>query len=569
MKAASKGTQIATQFVSAIASGSSAGVSASVSGKIFSNIKYLNISYSYQLEQALQTWKSSYLSLGFNSEVPDGVQAELGEGASPYVFEKYGVSSTFLINLWEPFLLLILLITIFGLIRILEWIIAIKNKASTYYRVLLKSRIFLFNFLLTQIYNVYGDVALFAILEFRSLDLSANLACLSFIVSLVLFVLMAFGLFYHVWFLHQYQTLKKGSSDQELQQFKSDNPGWEVLYQDFKDQNLLKQSFLFILTIRDIAFSILLVTLFEHPLTQCIMILILSVMMLSYMLITRPFASIWGQVQQIFFEFVIFVVSLSTLVLAVMDRKDSTETNSKQRIGKLLIIVNMIFNFSALGFMIVQLFLQGKEFYQHYRAKKTYPQRKKTRLDSTFTNPTIQHGKLNQDDPMKESQLNLQMDSFSVSRINDTQKNIYSESYHPHNTNRLDSQNNVSKIVHFKPIENSKFSTIQAPNIFERKRAVVRGNMTREEQTQKLNIISNSLDNDFFYISEDYKNRESLKKRQIKNSSTSRRVAPAGAHQNFQMRLPYQETNNNGDSNSQAAMVSFHREPNARRRNNI
>jgi len=552
------------QVVSAFSPGTSTGVSASVSGKIFSNIKYLNLSYSNQLEEALKTWKSSYLSLGLDFDIPDGLQAELEEGPAPYVFKKYDVSPSFLINFWEPFLVLITLLLIFGMIQILEWIVALKNQSSTSYRVLSKSRILLFNFLLAQAYSLYGDIALFAILEFRSLNLAGSLSSISFIISLALFVLMTFGLSYHIWFLNRYQTLKNSPSDQGLQQFKIGNPGFEILYQDFKDQNLLKQSFLFILTIRDIIFSLILVTLFEHPLAQCIIILTLSIMMLLYLVIVRPFATTSGQIQQIFFEFIIFIVSLSTLILAVMENKGSTSMDSRQRIGKLLIIVNLIFNFSALGFMILQLGLQAWELYKNSRFSKIFPQKKKIRLDPTFTNSAIQ----------------LRMDSLSFSHINETQQNIfYNKTNHLQKANHFDSRRNPSKVTPFKPIESFESSIIQAPHTFEVRRTAIQKEMPRREQP----IVSDSHTENLFNNFRDRLNEENCKTQQarrdrnlMRNDQTEnkkpKREIPAETRQNFHIQPSYQKANRDikeREINSQTEISLFKVLPNARRRYNI
>jgi len=91
----------ATQAVNALTAGSPSGVSAAVGGKIFSNVKFLNISYSKELEEALGSWGSSFISLGLTPDMPGSVKDKIPEGSVPYVFEKREIPSSFLINFWE------------------------------------------------------------------------------------------------------------------------------------------------------------------------------------------------------------------------------------------------------------------------------------------------------------------------------------------------------------------------------------------------------------------------------------------------------------------------------------
>ena len=64
-------------MATAVASGSPIGVSASLSGKIFSNIKYLNISYSQELLDAFQSWDSNFITLGFEPEMPNSIKQRM------------------------------------------------------------------------------------------------------------------------------------------------------------------------------------------------------------------------------------------------------------------------------------------------------------------------------------------------------------------------------------------------------------------------------------------------------------------------------------------------------------
>ena len=171
-----------TQATTALSSGSPTGISASVAGKIFTNIKYLNISYSVELLDALESWGESFVSLGFLPDMPVGIKAIIATRPVPYMFEKYEVRSSFLLNFWNNFCFLIILTTVFIFIKIFELSL---NKCSSKKSKLAVFRAMIQNFILTQLYSVYGDIIFYSTLEYRSLDLSLGLTGLSFSLSLV------------------------------------------------------------------------------------------------------------------------------------------------------------------------------------------------------------------------------------------------------------------------------------------------------------------------------------------------------------------------------------------------
>jgi len=154
-----KATQSVTQIANALTAGSPAGISAAVAGKIFSNVKYLNISYSEKLEEALTSWGSSFISLGLTPDMPNSVEKQIPQESVPYVFEKHDVPASFLLNFWESFGVLLLVSAIYLIVRFFEWI-SEQRKYLSHVQVF-SIRTILQNFLLAQFYSVFGDILLF------------------------------------------------------------------------------------------------------------------------------------------------------------------------------------------------------------------------------------------------------------------------------------------------------------------------------------------------------------------------------------------------------------------------
>jgi hypothetical protein len=111
-------------------------------------------------------------------------------------------------------------------------------------------------------------------------------------------------------------------------------------------------------------------TLFDHPLVECILILLMNIAMLAYLFIKRPFKEKIAQIQQVVLELFTLVVNISVFILAVFDARHSEAFDQRKTIGKLLIIINMIFNFTVAGFMLLLLVLQGWEIYKDYKSRR-------------------------------------------------------------------------------------------------------------------------------------------------------------------------------------------------------
>ena len=334
-----------TQATTALSSGSPTGISASVAGKIFTNIKYLNISYSIELLDALESWGESFVSLGFLPDLPVSIAAKVVERPVPYMFEKYEVGSSFLLNFWNNFCFLIILSLVFIFVKILEIVLERCFSKKSKLDVI---RAMVQNFILTQLYSVYGDIIFYSTLEYRSLDFSLGLTGLSFSLSIVFIGIMfiCFGL--HLFLLKKYQRIKKqakkSNNQNLLDQFVDGHKGNFVLFKDFKDNLIIQQAFLFFLTARDLASSLIITTMFLHPLVQTILLLVLNLSMVAYLIWYRPFDSLFDGTQQLFYEVITLSVNVSVLIMAIMDVIHSSGYQLRRELGKFLIIVNMIFN---------------------------------------------------------------------------------------------------------------------------------------------------------------------------------------------------------------------------------
>jgi len=330
----------------------------------------LNITYAENLEEALTSWGSSFISLGLTPDLPSSVTSKISNEELPYVFTKRDVPSSFLENFWESLGMVLLVAFIFLSIFTLECFVKKCNYKYLSHHLLFAVRAVLQNFLLAQLYSVFGDMLFYASLEFRAPNTHHKWSRLSLASGIILLVFMVVILLYHIHLLLKFQHLRKNKAD-DLAQFENKNKGSSVLFGEFKDISLARQSFLLFLTGRDLLFSFLLTLLFDYPLVECIVILILNLGMVAYLLLLPPFKSVFDATQQLFYEIVTLAVNVSVLVLAIMDRIDSPDSDdTRSHIGRFIIIINMIFNFGSLAFMLVKAFQTLYEIYKTYKAKK-------------------------------------------------------------------------------------------------------------------------------------------------------------------------------------------------------
>jgi len=356
-----------TQAANMVSRGSSLSLSAMIAGKIFSLIKHLNISYSGELQEALLTWESSFVSLGLTPDLPESSIDKFPKRSVPYVFEKYEVSSSFLVNFWENLGIIILGATLWFLLKV------IQPRANLRINAFIRRCLAMIqNFTLAALYGVYGDLILFAIIEYRTFVFGWNLSMLSFITSIILFFAMAFTFFHQIKILLLYQKIKKSSPNDSgpLEKFKKEHAGSQLFFNDFKDYSYSPQLFPLFLTGRDMIFSLILVTMFEYPLPQTIMMIILNLLMVVYLLIKKPFESTLDFVQQIFFEVIGMIVCISCFLNAIFDSGNYQALQARDRVGKLVIIANIIFNFVTAALMAIVTVQALIEFYKEQKQKQ-------------------------------------------------------------------------------------------------------------------------------------------------------------------------------------------------------
>jgi len=370
----------ATQIATALISKSPIGVMVGIAGRIFFIIKFLDIPRSTELEHALQTWKSNFVPIDFNFLMPSAMEKNIPERPVPRIFEKRQIPASFLLNSWDNLIFILIIIVIFILLQIIMLCI----KKEKWLRIIKRIKVAVQNYLITQLYAIYGDLVFFIILELRVIYLGKWTINFSFTIELIflLFIITSFTL--HFLLLVRYQRVKKearNTNNKELlQQFQKDYEGVQVLFIEFKDDSLLHHAFLIFITSRDMLFSLVITTLFESTLAQVMIFLLLNISLLIYLILKRPFKERFEELQQFTFEVIILTVSIIEITGAILEDMDSFGSNIQIILGKLLIILNISFNICALLFMTFKIIFCVKIAYNDFKQKKIVKKRVVTRI---------------------------------------------------------------------------------------------------------------------------------------------------------------------------------------------
>ena len=390
----------ATQVATALTSKSPGGVMVGIAGRIFFIIKFLNITRSTELEHALQTWKSNFVPIDFNFLMPSEMEENIPETPVPEIFEKRQVASSFLLNSWDNLIFILIIMVIFILLQIL--ILSVKKDKYKWLRIIKRIKVSVQNYLITQLYAIYGDLIFYIILELRVIYLGNWTINLSFTIELILLLFIITSFTLHFLLLVKYQKIKKEAQNTNnkelLQQFQKDYEGVQMLFIDFKDDSLIHQAFIIYITSRDMLFSLVITTLFGLTLFQVTIFLLLNTSLLIYLILKRPFKERFEEIQQFTFEIIILTVNIIEIIGSTLDNMDSFGSNIQIVLGKLLIILNVGFNICALLFMIFKIVFSIKSAYQDYKQKKIVKRRIVTRI--------IRKHKQRAKNPIRSSQVN-------------------------------------------------------------------------------------------------------------------------------------------------------------------
>jgi len=331
--------------------------------KLIGYIKYLDIAYPNNLEQALRNWQSDLIPSVF-PEMSQNAKNSLKTKPIPAIFVKRKVAPTFLENFWFP--MWNLATSSFALGCVLLATFYCKRKGKKNGELILKYLLTgLVNFIIIQLYFNCGDIVLFFILEIRSIDFGSAGSVLSFCLSVIFLSIVICTLTLHSFLLFRYTNAHQ---KKKISEFEAKYSRFKILYEDFKASSFLPSSYLLLFTLRDIALNLVIALLFEHTLAQAILFICICVAFISYLGIMRPFKETLENWGQCFFEALVLLTYIITLFIRHADASDwQNPEKIKDQLGLGVLIIALIFSVASTIVMIFSLLKMCLYFYKELK----------------------------------------------------------------------------------------------------------------------------------------------------------------------------------------------------------
>jgi len=318
----------------------------------------LGINYPSDLSTALQSWNGDYLNFDLPVDQPSVFEKENGEyNDVPEEFSTYDddIDSTFFVNFWSDLSILAIIAITLVVFRGIEWIIKRKSESEKAKKNSKTLRIIAQNLVLTYIYADAADVFLFSVLNFKTNDGFSKLNIINLAVS-ILFIAITLGeIIMHFIIQKKYPKLRKNLWDEKekkekSEEFRNKYRSISVLWQDFKEKSIFTHSFLLVAVIRDVIFSLVLSLLYEYPLIQVIILVAMSALVISHLVVFRPFEELKEAIQAYLCEVILLGVNVCVLILAISDKNGSIGSDGREMIGRVVMIMCLAFNFIPLAF---------------------------------------------------------------------------------------------------------------------------------------------------------------------------------------------------------------------------
>jgi len=144
----------------------------------------------------------------------------------------------------------------------------------------------------------------------------------------------------------------------------------QTLFAPYQDRWYYQHIFLFIFLVRVCLFSGMLGYLFEYPLLQASAFVLFGILMLAFLIAKRPIKDRVSLIMEIAFELVLLPFNLCVLILAIMDKQGIEDLDQRNRLGDVMIYINLIAPFLAIAMTVTKAALICRDLYLEMKAHR-------------------------------------------------------------------------------------------------------------------------------------------------------------------------------------------------------
>lgn len=301
---------------------------AGIVSKLIQYIRFITLNYPPRLVQIFQKQEGGI----FNPPTQSSSKARRLTSHDPdSIFVQYGVDPTFLINFWDPIMMMSIASALWLICRGLLYCL----KSRTYRHVALARKVITFlttaalNFLIVQLYGSAGDVIFFTVIEMKSLWLETAWSTTSLVLCIVVLVLTICLLGLDCRYMLMHRKLRSRLSEEPTagntaESAAKKNAALETLHEEFRDTTLITHGFLLVLVIRDILISLVITLVLSAPVLQSVFLCCSSAMMCTYLFFNNPFRQKFDWAALLIAELCVLIVYICVVCLASLHPTETT-----------------------------------------------------------------------------------------------------------------------------------------------------------------------------------------------------------------------------------------------------
>jgi len=365
-------SEIGSTTVTLAASSNASGILFAALHKLLSYIRFLNVEYSMNLEAALKTKKSDSILIRYLPTIPESLAQDLVAKPIHPIFLYRKVGPKLLGNFWKVSLFLCILITSSFILTIIIKFTQDNKSQNLVLKICKMIRMIIVKVLIMQFYLYFGDLVLYFILETRSLVMDTFASALSFFVALFFMIFGIAAFTFHFMTVKSLVKLSKSgenkTSKEKLDTFLKSHEEFDMLYKLWKDATLYQPTYLILFTLRDIILNIVISNLFEYPIVQSLLFVLITFSFWVYLISARPFKKLYENMKQIFLETIVLLTYLFAFLMS--SSKSSMSNNLKESLGEGVIVMAIIFNIFAGLFIAWDVIIIINDAYKERKNKQ-------------------------------------------------------------------------------------------------------------------------------------------------------------------------------------------------------
>jgi len=340
--------------------------------KSLSYTRYMNISRSDKLEK-LYSEPDDNVQMIPVPTLSEETKSKFAQHRLPEVFERYELPSSFLVNFGDDIMAVVMFIGLMIIAAVVKHFTKYLRNIRSPRFIAIHMKTWLQNYVIGQVFESFGDVVFYGVIEWRTLSLDDKYAWLSFIACLVCLAACIIIFIVSIWVIRKYQKNKKllGKSKLDDNEYKRRSEKFnkkyeaiQLLYEDFKDENFTTQAVIMYFGVQNVLFSLIITLLYDSPLTQCMLLIIMDGTFLVFLAAKRAIKSTIDLIEIALLKLVLLMVNVSLLVMASVRFDESNFGGIRDGGSGFLVSLNLMFTFLPYVFMTAKLGMSGWEFYK-------------------------------------------------------------------------------------------------------------------------------------------------------------------------------------------------------------